>query len=387
MIEKPFDQIERADVDALVSNEVAERRNLEYKELLPGGSNEQKTEFLADVSSFANAGGGDLLYGVQEKRDSSNKCTGIPLAAPGLTGISADSEIRRLENMLRDGVDPRIPGIQLKAVAGPELNPVILLRIPQSWAMPHMVRGSYRFYSRNSAGKYALDVREIRSAFALSEALPDRLRRFRDERLSKIVAGETPVPLADGARIVLHVVPIAAVDPTIRRDVTTCQLEMNDLRPMGSSKSILNHRMNFDGLLLSSRFERSEPNISYCQLFRNGSIESVRVQTSWKASGRKNLPIARIESEVAEALQRHLRAQSKLDLSLPAIVLLTLLGVKGYFLSDQDYDIATESQELDRDTLLLPDILVESERVEASNLLRSTFRIIWQAAGFSDNQT
>lgn len=67
MISKSFDQIEKSDISALITNEVRENRMLDYKEKLPGSSDSEKTEFLADVSSFANAAGGYILYGVREK--------------------------------------------------------------------------------------------------------------------------------------------------------------------------------------------------------------------------------------------------------------------------------------------------------------------------------
>lgn len=82
-----------------------------------------------------------------------------------------------------------------------------------------------RFYARTSAGKYALDVTEIRSAFLQGEELPARIRRFRDERLSAIAASETPVQLRAGGRVVLHLVPFAALGrgPVIDRSRERCR--------------------------------------------------------------------------------------------------------------------------------------------------------------------
>lgn len=61
MIPRPLQDITRHDLEALVINQVAERRTLEFKRELPGNSESQRKEFLADVTSFANAQGGDLL--------------------------------------------------------------------------------------------------------------------------------------------------------------------------------------------------------------------------------------------------------------------------------------------------------------------------------------
>ena len=68
MIPKPIDEITKADIDALLTAKVAERRTLDYKELLPGGVDDAKKEFLYDVTSFANASGGDLVFGVTDQK-------------------------------------------------------------------------------------------------------------------------------------------------------------------------------------------------------------------------------------------------------------------------------------------------------------------------------
>ena len=126
MIGKEFDAIVKEDIDALVQNAVCERRDTEYKQQLPGGSDEEAREFLADVSSLANASGGDLIYGVRDKRDDKGQPTGIPEAVDGLGRINSDAEERRLLNMLRDGIDPRIPGIRIKHLDGYPSGPVIV---------------------------------------------------------------------------------------------------------------------------------------------------------------------------------------------------------------------------------------------------------------------
>lgn len=202
MINKPFEQIEKSDISALISNEVRENRMLDYKEKLPGSSDSDKTELLADVSSFANTAGGYILYGLREKRDGESKPTGIPENADGLQSINSGSEILRLESSIRTGIDPRVPGVRTKAIEGFPKGPVLVMWIPKSWSSPHMViyKNHSRFYSRSSNGKYPLDVAEIRSAITLSESLPDRIRRLRDDHIAKIVAGERRYPSKHGLR-------------------------------------------------------------------------------------------------------------------------------------------------------------------------------------------
>lgn len=163
----------------LIANQVAEGRMLDYKLIQPGNSDDDKKEFLADVSSFANTAGGHLIFGMEEDQ-------GIALNLPGISGFDSDREKLRLENIIRDGIAPRIAGISIQSVQLQNGNLVIVIHIPKSWSSPHMVtfKGTSRFFARNSAGKYQLDVQEIRQAVLLSESTAERIKSFRLDRLS-----------------------------------------------------------------------------------------------------------------------------------------------------------------------------------------------------------
>lgn len=55
MINKVFEQIDKQDIEDLLTNAQPESRTLDYKEKLSSEQDEEKREFLADISSFANA--------------------------------------------------------------------------------------------------------------------------------------------------------------------------------------------------------------------------------------------------------------------------------------------------------------------------------------------
>lgn len=190
MIGKSIEAITKPDIDSLLTNSAAEGRMLDYKLTLPGGSDDEKREFLADVSSFANGMGGDIVYGIAE-------ANGVPTDIPGIGDTDLDAAKLRLDQIIRDGIAPRIIGVRMASVAGFAKGPVLVIRVPRSFASPHMVmfRNTSRFFTRNNAGKYQMDVAELRSAFNVSGALGERLERFRTERLSRIVSGETLVRL------------------------------------------------------------------------------------------------------------------------------------------------------------------------------------------------
>ena len=380
MIHKPLDRISKEDIDALVADEVSEGKTLEYKQQLPGGTDSEKKEFLADVSSFANASGGDLLYGIEEQRDASEKQTGIPSAAPGLAGVNADAEILRLENMVRDGIEPRIAGLHWLDVKGFANGPLILARIQKSYAAPHMVtfRDHTRFYSRNSRGKYPLDVQEIRSAFALSESLPEKIRRFRDERVARVVADETPCSLKPRPRIVLHVLPIAALDPTTRFDLAGIASSPACLPPLFLSGHDSRH--NLDGFLCYAMDGKEEFCNGYAQLFRSGAIEAVDSRVLRGPGNNQLLPSPELEKGLVAGLDGYLKAQQDLGVQPPLFVMLTLLGVKGYYIARTEW--RQTQAPIDRDSLFLPDSVLEDFLAGAATALRPAFDGLWQASGW-----
>ncbi|MFA5192462.1 MAG: ATP-binding protein [Verrucomicrobiia bacterium] len=392
MIGKRFDQIEKSDIEALVTNQVPEGRSLDYKEQLCGQSPDDKREFLYDVSSFANTSGGDLIYGVREKRDSDGKPTGIPETACGLVNLNADIEIRRMESLVRDGIDPRIAGVEIRSVNGFPNGPVLLIRIPRSWMAPHMVTlgGVSRFYSRDNRSKYPLDVSQIRSAFALSEELPEKVRRFRADRLSRIISSEAPVPLSEQPTIVLHVVPIAAFDPATRLDIGSLASKNVQLRPMDPVSGWA-PRFNLDGFVSYDQPSNSPTCHSYLQVFRNGAIEAVQcrlidlereyVRSIPQFSNQnipKRIPSTRLEKEVILVVGRCLAVLKDLNLQPPAFIMLSLLRVRDYSLW---VDQASGGGPIGRTDLVLPDVIAEDFGAEPGRLLRPIFDVLYQAAG------
>ena len=69
MILRNIRSVSKADIEHLIANQVVESKQLEYKRELPARSDGAKKEFLADVSSFANASGGDIIFGLQAESD------------------------------------------------------------------------------------------------------------------------------------------------------------------------------------------------------------------------------------------------------------------------------------------------------------------------------
>lgn len=380
MIPKPIDQVTKEDIESLVTAKVGERRTLDYKAQLNVSSDAEKREFLSDVSSFANAADGDMIFGITDERDASGKPTGLPGSADGIALPNPSEVILQLENLVRDGVDPRIPGIQWQQVAGFPKGPVLVMRIPKSWVGPHMVifGGLSRFYSRNSAGKYQLNVGEIRSAFAASTSVGDRLRRFRAERIAKAAEDGVPVSLGSGPKLLLHLIPLVALDPTILRDYTHDATEL--YAKLGPTSTVGNNipfgrRYNLDGLVTRTEFGQC-----YLQVFRSGTVECGDGELFKHTAEIKIIPQG-VEETIRISLVQYLSVQKQLGLPLPIFVLVTLVGVKGFTLRTTHSPFEHRTA-IDRDILPLPEVMIEDYDAIVHVAMRPTFDALWQACGY-----
>ena len=165
--QRPLESIEETDLLGLVTDEVPEGLRIEYKSERLGPTPLERKEFLADVASFANAVGGHLIFGIEEDG-------GVPTRVGGLVLTDRDAEVLRLDNLIRDGLDPRVPGIHIRAVSVSGGNAAITIRIPASPRAPHMViyQGEDRFSTRNSAGKSRMKISLTRLAGRSSSSGP-----------------------------------------------------------------------------------------------------------------------------------------------------------------------------------------------------------------------
>ena len=213
MLPLRFEDISSDDVVRLVADKVSERKILEYKQALNIRGQEDRAEFLADVSSFANASGGDIIFGVSEERDENGQPTGVPSDIVALQIGNAATECARIEQLIGSGIQPRIPVVEVKGIEVSVRGLVIVVRVGKSWIAPHMVNyaNRSRFFSRNSStGKVQLDVQQIGASYALQRGLGERVRGWKTDRIAKAIANEGPVPM-QGSRLLYHFISASAL--------------------------------------------------------------------------------------------------------------------------------------------------------------------------------
>lgn len=382
MIPKPLSSsIDKADIDQLVENAVRESKTIEYKLELPAGNDDSKKEFLADISSFANAVGGDLIYGIREQRDENNRPTGIPEEAVGVEVANFDQLQLQLQTTIATGIEPRVP-VRVDIVEGYNSRAVVVIRVPQTWNGPHMVTFKQRpcFYSRTGAGKTPLDITDIRAAFLASAELPDRIQRFRDARISKVLCGELPAQLEDSCCAILHVVPVSAFRDSKSINVDIPYNAQNNLVPFKGPAG-LEARMNLDGFFIRTPARASGLTRASTQLFRTGAIEVVYSDLASRDKSSRLVNSVRFEAEIPAALERMLPFLLSLEFSPPFVIFVTLTGVRGRFLCWQEPYSEYADHAFDRDVIAIPDFVIDAVPFDSSSL-RPVFDIIWQACGY-----
>ena len=148
VISKPADQIGLSDIEALITSQVPEGEQIEFKESLSekGKSSDPwmegkdrigdraRNKVLEGAVAFANSHGGALLIGIKE---SGTK----PPVATEIRPLPRCAELaERLGLMFRDGVEPQVPGLEVLGVPTEGNSGVVVIRTGRSRLAPHRVR-------------------------------------------------------------------------------------------------------------------------------------------------------------------------------------------------------------------------------------------------------
>jgi hypothetical protein len=377
MINKKLEEISLEDLTQLKDNAVSEGKSIEYKQELPGPQDKEKKEFLADISSFANASGGDLIYGVSESK-------GVPQIIDGVQIENIDETVRKYASMVLAGIEPRIT-FATHVVKVSESKYALIFRVSKSWNSPHRViyQEHDKFYSRNATGKYPLDVGELRTVFNLSQSILEKIAKFKDERIYSLYnRGNTPIPFCEGGKIILHLIPFEAFSSGFKIDLSPIVSHANKLQPVYATG--WSQRRNLEGVLSSSA-DGAEVSHSYVQLYRNGTVEAVEGLILRPTKTSKIIASYTYEDELITALGEYIGLLRELGVNAPIAIYLTLTGVQGWRMSPKD-GFRDNGFEIDRDTLQLPETILESYEMEPIDILRPMFDIVWNACGYEKSR-
>jgi len=389
---RPLAEWTTDDVRALLTEQVREDSRLDYKEDFPRNRLERdpaksslealdRKDLVADVTAFANAAGGLLIYGVSEERDSAGVSTGLPESAAGLLCVSPIDKVEmRLTSLVRDNTDPPLHGVLVRGFDGFSKGPIFVVEVARSWAAPHAVKDNGRFYRRHGTMNAPMDASSLRRAFLQSHDLLNEIRRFHLDRLAVIGRDEQPMPLMEGGRIVVHVVPFASLDGQVSVDLQ--QLDRSRVRPLTSGE--------LDGYGLEGYFRYAyrddaqgrQKAVSYALVFGTGAIEAVDTFVlAGSGSGKPGIRTRGIEQAIRSALESYLGLYARVGVVPPFALTITLAGVRGYTLVTSDLDVTAPVRPVAKDTLHLPDLILTDPAEDLGRALRPAFDALSRSVG------
>lgn len=370
----------QADLEQLIRDGEQEGPHLDYKRELPTvWDNGSKHALISDVTAFANASGGDIVYGVDENDDAQASRI-VPQVRPGI-----DQEVRRLQDFLLNLVEPRLPGTEVYPVpvtVNGTRGHVIIIRIPESWAGPHRVKTNQHFFVRDGLRNRQLDMPEIRAQFLRTENRAQRVRDFRNDRISKIMTGEVPYRLAGDSVLVLHLLPLQAALGTINVDPVQYLGLRRPIPVVAANGGAVTSLVNLDGAVGTRNLSADGTTNGYTLFFRTGFIETTWVLGSRDAMDPAVLPSVSYEGNIINFVSSARNEMRHWGIDGPAIAMLSILNAKGVRLHFDHGDyVGVEGGAFDRDVLAAPDVELPGER-DAKLELKPLFDLIWQSAGF-----
>ena len=166
-----IDSITEADLQHLVEAAVQESDRVEFKRDMYGRADEGAREMLRDIAAMANHQGGDIYIGIDEDDDG---------VARELSGISEKKCDERIVSSCQSSIEPRLHGLQAQMIPLDGGKSLVVVRVPQSLAGPHMIthRGLNQFWKRHGRQKDKMSIDEIRLAFLIRGEAETRLERF-----------------------------------------------------------------------------------------------------------------------------------------------------------------------------------------------------------------
>jgi hypothetical protein len=383
MLATNLEEVDEVALRAMCTEHRRETSSLEWKQRLPGREDQQKQEFAKDVTALANLDGGDLVYGITEIDGEADQVLAI-------TDEAADSAELRLRQVLDALVEPRLVGLEIRAIGIASGGYVLAIRVPASFEGPYSVRNtnnSRRFVVRNGGGTSDMSYDQVRNAFERLPTLRQQVTSFRTERLAAVKAGRSAGPMTVGALCVLHVIPLSGLAGRHTWDVrslfrgTDCYSLVPD-RMGGMSK-----RLNLLGgcayVTLPDGACRA-----YAQVFRDGSIETVALAGRQFADAggqvERRVASSSLVRNVRDGLRTSLAQLKAAGFRGSAVIGVSLLEAAGYRLARETF-MFDDSEFASVDTagdVVVPETWIDNlETCNADREAAAVLDVLWQSFG------
>lgn len=320
--------INKQHLQELIDNKIFENKELEYKDYsFTDGklTDKHKDKFMKEIAAFANTNGGIIIIGMQEDV---NRLP-INLSGAGFSLKNFDNWLSSFRQLVLSRIRPHLHGVECVPVELDDNNIAIVISVPKSYARPHSFWDGNKdeFFMRYANGITYMDIDDLRKEFLYSNSVQDKMRQFRRDRISMILANECIGNLGNDAKLLFHIIPEWSFE--LGNLVHLDKVAKNsNFRPF--SEGGWNSKYNADGYCIFSQNSAGKLIETYTQLFHSGVIEVVEIRLISQYREKQIYDWAQIEEIIIEKIQNYGDILKLLDVPKPWHIFATLLNAKGY---------------------------------------------------------
>ncbi len=364
---------------ALVDNRATETNKIEFKKFsFSNGkvTTEQKEKIEKEIAAFANADGGTIFIGIDESKEkAASQIVGVGC------GIEKLDEIQlAIQSRLLAKVHPRIYGISIQGFPLSDDDMVMTISVPKSISRPHAVNDGNKdnFYIRHSNGITNMSLDDLRRDILAGATYQAAIRKYRQDRIGMIMCNEYIRHLQDGAKIVLHIIPLWSLDFGSYIDLSLLEnfRGRNQFRPMSASS--YNVAFCADGKVAFHCPYKTDYVQSSVLLTRTGILEAVDAHMMNSSTDYKEAyHWPQVEGQVNKKLSEYVQLMENFDIPKPWLISISILNGKGYCT-----DVYGERSELLHSDYIQGVDVVLNEGQSLSDTIRPCFDALANAFGF-----
>lgn len=319
-------------------------------------------EFRSDVCSFANAGGGYLIYGISEVRGIAKEIIGIDIP----NGNTDRFELDRKNNL--NQIQPKMPSLQFKFVPLLDGKYVVIIYIHRDGYAPYVHlenETNYKIFKRIGNGKIAVGYMELKNMFNQSLSIEDEVRQYRQCRIDYYRNQEETADFRYSRFLLFHIIPDTFTDSTYKKNLFLLQRQQRNLK----------FRSIFDGTCWDSwiqpnvdgiRFSSSGNTGADCLLNNNGIAECFIPLYEFLHIGDRypygKFPSVAVWERFDSVVGQYINVMKPLLETKRLFLCVSIIGCKNA-MSESDAETYYPGR-LDRDTIICDPVVIENIDVE-----------------------
>ena len=164
---KPLAEINEKDIQRLVNHKEQESAELEFKREI-ASTDKGKKKLAKHVSAMANANGGIIIFGIEEKDSKADKLIGID----AMVGKQPVGEF--VNNVLISSVSPSLE-VQPRAINLANGKVALVLRVSEFPYNPHMIEADHVYYVRRNCRVVRANAHDVSEMFQKRKSSSDEV--------------------------------------------------------------------------------------------------------------------------------------------------------------------------------------------------------------------